>query len=146
MEEVYGDVLLLFELTKSLLFFSAVVLSAAQSGRGLVCMLHGHQLPRPGHCEGIQGLAAGSPHQRHCHCKYIRGRLKCQRILSVVPNIFASNVFANFGLVTLLSLEQCLQFERFCLQHVQMVNKTSSFKTKFIYNNAKVRRVNRNIL
>ena len=30
------------------------------------------------------------------------------------------------------------QFKRFCLQHIWMVNKTSSFKTKLIGNNAKV--------
>ena len=29
---------------------------------------------------------------------------------------------ANLCLVILLSLEQCSQFERFCLQHVQIVN------------------------
>ena len=42
---------------------------------------------------------------------------------------------ANLCLVSLLSSEQCSQFERFCLQPVQMVNKTSSFKTKLIVNN-----------
>ena len=40
----------------------------------------------------------------------------------------------NFCLVTLLSSEQCSQFERFRLQHVQMINKTSSFKVKLIGN------------
>ena len=49
---------------------------------------------------------------------------------------------ANVCLVTLFSSEQSLQFERFCLQPVQMVNKTSSFKTKLIGNNAEVGRVN----
>jgi len=34
---------------------------------------------------------------------------------------------ANLYLVTLLSLEQCSQLERFHQQHVQIVNKTSSF-------------------
>ena len=34
----------------------------------------------------------------------------------------------NLCLVTLLRSEQCLQFERSYLQHIQMVNKTSSFK------------------
>ena len=29
----------------------------------------------------------------------------------------------NLCLVTLLCLEQCLQFERFCLKHIEMVNK-----------------------
>ena len=53
---------------------------------------------------------------------------------------------ASSCLVTLLSLEQCSQFERFHLQHVQMVNKTSSFKTKFIGYNAEVSRVNQNTL
>ena len=47
---------------------------------------------------------------------------------------------ANLCLVTLLSLEQCSVFQKFHLQHVQMVNKTSSFKIKFIGNNV----VNRN--
>ena len=46
---------------------------------------------------------------------------------------------AKMCLVTLLSSEQCLQFERFHLQHVQMVNKTSSFKTKLTCNIAEVR-------
>ena len=31
---------------------------------------------------------------------------------------------SKLGLVTLFSSEQCLQFERFCLQHIQIVNKT----------------------
>ena len=44
---------------------------------------------------------------------------------------------ANLCLVTILSSEQCTQFERFRLELVQMVNKTSKFKTKFIGNNAK---------
>ena len=39
---------------------------------------------------------------------------------------------ANLCLVTLLSSEQCSQFERVRLQHVQMVNKTSSFKTRLM--------------
>ena len=37
---------------------------------------------------------------------------------------------SNLCLVTLLNSEQCLQFERFRLQHIQMVDKTSIFKTK----------------
>ena len=41
---------------------------------------------------------------------------------------------AKLCLVTLLSSERCPQFERFRLQHVLMVNKTTSFKTKFISN------------
>ena len=48
---------------------------------------------------------------------------------------------ANLCLVTLVNLDQCSQFERFHLQHVEMVNKTSSFKTKFIGKNAKASRV-----
>ena len=52
----------------------------------------------------------------------------------------------NLCLVTLLSLEQCLQFERFRLQHIQVVNKTSSFKTKLIGNNAEASRIDCNIL
>ena len=49
---------------------------------------------------------------------------------------------ANLCLVTVLSLEQCSEFDRFRLQHVQMVNKTSSFKTKLICNKAETSRVN----
>ena len=49
-------------------------------------------------------------------------------------------------LVTLLSLEQCLQFENFHLQHIEMVNKTSSFKMILICNNAEASRINRNTL
>ena len=41
---------------------------------------------------------------------------------------------ANLCLITKLSSEQCLQFERLCLQHIQMINKRSSFKTKLIGN------------
>ena len=48
------------------------------------------------------------------------------------------------SLVTLLSLEQCTQFERFRLQHVQTVNKTPSYTTKLIENNDDVCSVNRN--
>ena len=47
---------------------------------------------------------------------------------------FESLMSANLCLVTLLSLEQYLQLERFCLQHVQMVNKRSGFKTKLTGN------------
>ena len=43
-------------------------------------------------------------------------------------------------LVTLLSLEQCLHFER-SHHHDEMVNKTSSFKTKLTGNNAKASRI-----
>ncbi len=42
---------------------------------------------------------------------------------------------ANLCLITLLSSEQCSQFEIFRLQNVQMVNKASSFNTTFIGNN-----------
>ena len=49
-------------------------------------------------------------------------------------------------LATLLSSEQCHQFERFQLQHVHDVNKTISFKRKLIGNNAEASRVNRNTL
>ena len=52
---------------------------------------------------------------------------------------------ANLWSVILLILEQCLQFERFRLQHVQKVNKTSHFKTNLTGNNAEASRVNRNI-
>ena len=41
----------------------------------------------------------------------------------------------NLCLVTLLSSEQCSQFKKFQLQHVQMINKTFSFKTKLIGSN-----------
>ena len=37
---------------------------------------------------------------------------------------------ANVCLVTLLSSEQCSQCERFRLQHVQIVNRTSRLKSK----------------
>ena len=53
---------------------------------------------------------------------------------------------ANLCLVTLLSSEQCSQFERFRLQHAQMVNKTSRFKTNLNDSNAEVSRVKRNTL
>jgi len=49
-------------------------------------------------------------------------------------------------LVTLVSLVQCLQFDIFRLQHVQIASKTLRFKTKLIGNNAEVSRVNRNTL
>ena len=50
----------------------------------------------------------------------------------------------NLSLLSLLSSEQCSQFERFYLQHVEMVNKMFSFKTKLIGSNAEASRVNRN--
>ena len=46
-------------------------------------------------------------------------------------------------LVTLLTSEQCLQFERFRLEYVQMVNKASIFKTK-LTSDTDTSRVNRN--
>ena len=49
---------------------------------------------------------------------------------------------ANLCLITSLSPKQCSQYERFCVQHVQMVNKTCNFKTKMIGNNADASRVN----
>ena len=49
-------------------------------------------------------------------------------------------------LVTLLSSEQDEEFERFCLQLIQIINRTSSFKIKWIGNNAKASRVNHNSL
>ena len=45
---------------------------------------------------------------------------------------------ANLCLYTVLRMQQ---FERFHPQHVQMVNKTSNFKTKLIGNNAEASRV-----
>ena len=54
---------------------------------------------------------------------------------------------ANLSLVvTLLSSEQCSQFKRFHQQHIKMVNKTSSFKTKLIGNNAQANRVKLSII
>ena len=53
-----------------------------------------------------------------------------------------SSLSPKLCLVTLLSQEQCSQSQRFRLQHVQMVNKTSTFKTKLIGNNAETSRVN----
>ena len=44
---------------------------------------------------------------------------------------------ASLCLVILISSEQCSQFERFRLQHVQMVNKASSLKTEMIVKHAK---------
>ena len=49
---------------------------------------------------------------------------------------------ANLCLVTLISLEQCSQFERFRLQHIQVINKTCTFKTKLIGNNPEASKVN----
>ena len=49
----------------------------------------------------------------------------------------------NVGLFYFLRSVQCSQYERFRLQHVQMVNNTSSFKPKLIGNNADASRVNR---
>ena len=50
----------------------------------------------------------------------------------------------------LMSANMCLQnisqFQRLRLQHVQLVNKTSSFKTKLIGNNAGANRISRNTL
>ena len=53
---------------------------------------------------------------------------------------------ASLCLATLLSLEQCFQIKRYRLQHVQMVNKTSSIKTELIGSNAEVSRVNHSSL
>ena len=50
---------------------------------------------------------------------------------------------ANVCLVTSLTSEQCLQFERFRMQHIQVVNKRSNFKTKLIGNNANISAINR---
>ena len=52
----------------------------------------------------------------------------------------------NLYLVTLVSLEHCSKIERFRLQRIQMVKKTSSFKTELIGSSAKVSRVNSNDL
>ena len=49
-------------------------------------------------------------------------------------------MYASLCLITLLSLEQCSK--HFRLQHVQIVNKTSSFKKKLIGSNAEASRVN----
>ena len=49
-------------------------------------------------------------------------------------------------LFSLLSVEQCSQLERFHLQYVANVNKTSSFKTNLIGNNADATKVNHNTL
>ena len=49
--------------------------------------------------------------------------------IHMTTNAVEGLVPANLCLVTLLlSSEQCSQFERFRLQHVQMVNKTSVSK------------------
>ena len=52
----------------------------------------------------------------------------------------------NLCLFILLSSEQCSQSERFRLQHFEMVNKTSCFRTKSTGNNADMTKVNRNTL
>ena len=44
-------------------------------------------------------------------------------------------LLANLCLVTLISSDQCSQFERFRLQHIQIVNKTSSFEEKKLIDN-----------
>ena len=51
---------------------------------------------------------------------------------------------AHLCLVTLFSSEQCSQLERFIPQHVQMVNKTSSFITQLTGNIAETSWGNRN--
>ena len=43
---------------------------------------------------------------------------------------------ANLCVVALNSSEECLKFESFRLQHIQIVNKTPSYKTKSVGNNA----------
>ena len=59
---------------------------------------------------------------------------------------FEALLRVNLCLIALLSSEQCSQFERFRMQHVQMVNKMPCFKTKCIgNNNAEASRVNCNI-
>ena len=50
----------------------------------------------------------------------------------------------NLCLVTLFSWEQCSQLERFRLQNIQMVNKTSSVKTKLVGSNAATCKINTN--
>ena len=49
-------------------------------------------------------------------------------------------------LVTFISLEQCLQFERSHPSNIQTVNKISSFKTKLSSNDALASRVSSNSL
>ena len=68
--------------------------------------------------------SSGASHFLHWH-RWARSQ---SRFLATVF------LFHSLCLVTLLSSEQCSQFERFCLQHDQMVNKMSSFKTKLINN------------
>jgi len=53
---------------------------------------------------------------------------------------------ASLCSVSLLSSEQCLQFERFHLQHAQVVNQTFSFKRELIGNKAEAIRVNHSIV
>ena len=50
--------------------------------------------------------------------------------------MFSRLQYACQVVISLLSREQCPQFERIRLEHVQMVNKTSSLKGTFIGNNA----------
>ena len=52
--------------------------------------------------------------------------------------MFAS---ANLCFVSIQTSEQCSQFEQFHPPPVQLVNKTSRFKTKLIWNNAVNRKI-----
>ena len=55
-----------------------------------------------------------------------------------VEGLLRANCFLSY----FIKLEKSSQFERFHLQHVQMVNKISSFKTTLIGNNVRACSVN----
>ena len=83
---------------------------------------------------------------------YIKARVAAPRFFLLILHFYDYNMHiegllpANLCLATLLSSEQCSQFEIFRLQHIQMANKTSNFKTKLIGNNAVVSRITRSSL
>ena len=54
------------------------------------------------------------------------------------PRFYLGLLPAKLCLVTLFSSEQYSQFERFHPKHVEIVSKTSRFKTKLIGNNAEM--------
>ena len=83
-----------------------------------------------------------------CTCQQHWLKRECQLlgyILLFMFIHFESLLTAKLSLITWLSSEFFLQFERFYPQQIQMVNKTSS-KTKLIGSNAEACRVNCNTL
>ena len=90
------------------------------------------------------GEAIGEPAgslRRRCHCtrhRSVKQSLLLGFIFHLILHSYDYNrhaeglLPANLCLVTLLNSEQCSTLERFRLQHVEKVNKTSSFKTILI--------------